>query len=263
MKESLEKSVTLEDVSLETLELILQILYIGCDVLTHDNVRDIWFACHRLQTTRYSLASKSCLLDLYNNELTQTDPVAKDIFFKAISYQLSFWGHGFWPTAAIHRFCDNLEHIGVICDDKSLSAIVLRGSGLSEIVSGKYAIFHSSLAGYESQLFGFTARNRNPLGNNRISVLKNDRWKLSLSLKKKNLQDNVFLLAHEKCIYLFSKSCGEVHWFNPNKIPVKLHTLDAEIRKPKYLLSYHGHILIFCSVVKDEIKISKVYCWDT
>ncbi|XP_013062155.2 uncharacterized protein LOC106051522 [Biomphalaria glabrata] len=49
MKETELKCVTVEDISSETFELILETLYTGHDVLTNDNVTNIWEAAHQLQ----------------------------------------------------------------------------------------------------------------------------------------------------------------------------------------------------------------------
>nr|KAI8751633.1 kelch-like protein 40 [Biomphalaria glabrata] len=49
MKETELKCVTVEDISSETFELILETLYTGHGVLTNDNVIDIWRAAHQLQ----------------------------------------------------------------------------------------------------------------------------------------------------------------------------------------------------------------------
>uniref|UniRef100_A0A2C9M7U3 BTB domain-containing protein n=1 Tax=Biomphalaria glabrata TaxID=6526 RepID=A0A2C9M7U3_BIOGL len=49
MKETESNCVTVEDISSETFELILETLYTGHSVLTNDNVIDIWRAAHRLQ----------------------------------------------------------------------------------------------------------------------------------------------------------------------------------------------------------------------
>ncbi|KAI8770743.1 kelch protein 40 [Biomphalaria glabrata] len=49
MKETKLKCVTVEDISSETFELILETLYTGHGVLTNDNVIDIWRAAHQLQ----------------------------------------------------------------------------------------------------------------------------------------------------------------------------------------------------------------------
>ncbi|KAI8770724.1 kelch protein 40a isoform X2 [Biomphalaria glabrata] len=51
MKETELKCVTVEDISSETFELILETLYTGHGVLTNDNVIDIWRAAHQLQIT--------------------------------------------------------------------------------------------------------------------------------------------------------------------------------------------------------------------
>ncbi|KAK6963049.1 kelch-like protein 28 [Biomphalaria glabrata] len=51
MKETESKCVTVEDISSETFELILETLYTGHGVLTNDNVIDIWRAAHQLQIT--------------------------------------------------------------------------------------------------------------------------------------------------------------------------------------------------------------------
>ncbi|KAI8770747.1 kelch protein 40 [Biomphalaria glabrata] len=49
MIETKLKCVTIDDISYETFELILETLYTGHDVLTNDNVIDIWRAAHQLQ----------------------------------------------------------------------------------------------------------------------------------------------------------------------------------------------------------------------
>ncbi|XP_055869039.1 kelch-like protein 41 [Biomphalaria glabrata] len=49
MKETELKCVTVEDISSETFDLILETLYTGHGVLTNDNVIDIWRAAHQLQ----------------------------------------------------------------------------------------------------------------------------------------------------------------------------------------------------------------------
>ncbi|KAK0048947.1 kelch-like protein 40 [Biomphalaria pfeifferi] len=49
MKETELKCVTVENISSETFELILETLYTANDVLTNDNVIDIWEAAHQLQ----------------------------------------------------------------------------------------------------------------------------------------------------------------------------------------------------------------------
>uniref|UniRef100_A0A2C9M187 BTB domain-containing protein n=1 Tax=Biomphalaria glabrata TaxID=6526 RepID=A0A2C9M187_BIOGL len=49
MKETEVQCVTVEGISSETFELILETLYTGQDVLTKDNVIDIWKAAHQLQ----------------------------------------------------------------------------------------------------------------------------------------------------------------------------------------------------------------------
>ncbi|KAK6963063.1 kelch-like protein 40 [Biomphalaria glabrata] len=49
MKETELKCVTLQDISSETFELIMETMYTGHDVLTNDNVIDIWKAAHQLQ----------------------------------------------------------------------------------------------------------------------------------------------------------------------------------------------------------------------
>ncbi|KAI8780242.1 kelch-like protein 40a isoform X2 [Biomphalaria glabrata] len=51
MKETKSRCVTVEDISSETFELILETLYTGHGVLTNDNVIDIWQAAHQLQIT--------------------------------------------------------------------------------------------------------------------------------------------------------------------------------------------------------------------
>ncbi|KAK6963047.1 kelch-like protein 40a isoform X2, partial [Biomphalaria glabrata] len=51
MKETELKCVTVEDISSETFEFILETLYTGHGVLTNDNVIDIWRAAHQLQIT--------------------------------------------------------------------------------------------------------------------------------------------------------------------------------------------------------------------
>ncbi|KAK0041919.1 kelch-like protein 8 [Biomphalaria pfeifferi] len=49
MKEKLEMKVDLPSISFKTFQLILEILYTGCDLLTKDNVLEVWAAVHQLQ----------------------------------------------------------------------------------------------------------------------------------------------------------------------------------------------------------------------
>ncbi|KAI8738646.1 uncharacterized protein LOC106050449 [Biomphalaria glabrata] len=49
MKEKLEMKVDLPSISFKTFQLILEILYTGCELLTKDNVLDVWAAVHQLQ----------------------------------------------------------------------------------------------------------------------------------------------------------------------------------------------------------------------
>ncbi|KAK0048934.1 kelch-like protein 40a isoform X2 [Biomphalaria pfeifferi] len=59
MKETELKCVTVEDISSETFELILETLYTGDGVLTNDNVIDIWRAAHQLQIMFLDLEADS------------------------------------------------------------------------------------------------------------------------------------------------------------------------------------------------------------
>ncbi|KAK0041924.1 kelch repeat and BTB domain-containing protein 3 [Biomphalaria pfeifferi] len=49
MKEKQEMKVDLQNIPLKTFQLILKTLYTGCELLTKDNVLDVWSAVHQLQ----------------------------------------------------------------------------------------------------------------------------------------------------------------------------------------------------------------------
>ncbi|XP_055896497.1 kelch-like protein 41b [Biomphalaria glabrata] len=49
MKEKLEMKVDLQNIPMKTFQLILQTLYTGCELLTKDNVLEVWSAVHQLQ----------------------------------------------------------------------------------------------------------------------------------------------------------------------------------------------------------------------
>ncbi|KAK0041917.1 kelch-like protein 8 [Biomphalaria pfeifferi] len=49
MKEKLEMKVDLQNIPMNIFQLILKTLYTGCDLLTKDNVLEVWSAVHQLQ----------------------------------------------------------------------------------------------------------------------------------------------------------------------------------------------------------------------
>uniref|UniRef100_A0A2C9LHZ3 BTB domain-containing protein n=1 Tax=Biomphalaria glabrata TaxID=6526 RepID=A0A2C9LHZ3_BIOGL len=49
LKEKQEMKVDLQNIPLKTFQLILKTLYTGCDLLTKDNVLEVWSAVHQLQ----------------------------------------------------------------------------------------------------------------------------------------------------------------------------------------------------------------------
>uniref|UniRef100_A0A2C9M594 BTB domain-containing protein n=1 Tax=Biomphalaria glabrata TaxID=6526 RepID=A0A2C9M594_BIOGL len=101
MKETESNCVTVEDISSETFELILETLYTGRGVLTNGNVNDIWRAAHQLQiifliTECENFVIKSLSLESYIDyfqigKVLNSETVTKTIFSFILNNASSFF----------------------------------------------------------------------------------------------------------------------------------------------------------------------------
>uniref|UniRef100_A0A2C9KSP9 BTB domain-containing protein n=1 Tax=Biomphalaria glabrata TaxID=6526 RepID=A0A2C9KSP9_BIOGL len=204
-----------------------------------------------LKATRYCLISEGCLKNLFWSALTQSNTEVKTILYEASMFKLLGNMNRFWPTAAIHRDCSTLEHVGIVGGFTLEAFSFLRNKWLHVPDCGFRA--NVKFTTLKDQLYACCSDRDGA----EVFHFLNNEWDI---VTFSNTQVHLFL-THDKCLYMFSSGKKTVEIFQPHDPGGTTQQVHHSVPNVKYAMSFNNSILVFESVGKGDTSKARVHCW--
>ncbi|XP_059158697.1 kelch-like protein 8 [Physella acuta] len=213
-----------------------------------------------LSLVRTYLVSPEVLTQVYYLKMCSENKNFRDIIVSALSYQAQPSRDGQWPSAAVHRSCSSVTHVGVYARrDGQFRAIHASDETWFDLPTCDGLKRNIQLVTFDTDLYAIGK----PL--NMPNTQQYKLFVLSENGRKKVLNlpcNNVLLVSHGQFIYILDKSDNVIYLINPRSLDFKKFREIPTQLDIKYATVFENSILIFSSETHNNIENTVVHNYE-